>query len=71
MGSKIALGLGFCKVLIIGAWEIFSRLKGCANIHEGVLKGRFLELGGRMPPPKRKHIHSSHVQKTNKYDGIR
>lgn len=23
------------------------------------------------PPPKRKHIHSSHVQKTNKYDGIR
>ena len=54
MGSKIALGLGFCKVLIIGAWEIFSRLKGCANIHEGVLKGRFLELGGRMPPPQKK-----------------
>ena len=23
MGSKIALGLGFCKVLITGAWEIF------------------------------------------------
>lgn len=51
MGSKIALGLGFCNVLITGAWEIFSRLKGCANI-EGVLKGTFLELGGRMPPPK-------------------
>ena len=52
MGSKIALGLGFCKVLITGAWETFSRLKGCADIHDGVLKGRFLELGGRILPPK-------------------